>query len=79
MILLGAVCLAAQNPPAPAIPLCPGLTTMLTADLESADLYQQTFAEKSPETIRGTTSIASRNPKIRTTRWKAAPEIAAWN
>jgi outer membrane protein OmpA-like peptidoglycan-associated protein len=53
--------------------------TLLTADLETANFYQQTFLEKSAETIPGTTSIGTSAAVLKALKTKGEAEMSVSN
>ena len=53
--------------------------TVLTSDLESAKSYQQTFLEKSAETIPGTTAIGTSATILRALKTKGEAELSISN
>ena len=53
--------------------------TILTGDLESANLYQQVFLDKSAETIPGTTSIGTSAAVLKALKTKGEAELSISN
>src|SRR5437867_2837654 len=53
--------------------------TMLVSDLQSANMYQQIFLDKSAETIPGTTSIGTSSAVLRQLKMKGEADLSISN